>query len=408
VRVQGSTSDKPLYRYIRELVWLNHAQQVPVQPPRNQSMFHTAWAFAPIGMVLSDVAGRIKSTNPTFNKMLGYAANELAGMQVSEVSDPSGREKEVALGNQVLSGALNNYEIKKRFFTKVGKPVDTVLSIAVIRNADGTPRDIIAQVLDVSILHHLRQQLARAEKRSALGKLARGIAHDFNNILTVIAGLTEPEDEPLPHPPDTQRVDALPSGFTASDQRAVYEAARAGARLTHQLLAFGGQDHQTLQPVNVNEHVNQLTSLMRGSLPNTIHLSIELHPDPLWVMGHPNQLEQIVLNLVFNARDAMPQGGRLTVRTFLTEHNGLPRASLAVCDTGIGMTPEILAQAQEPFFTTRGQQGGTGIGLATVTALIERFGGQLSLHSTLGQGTSVEASLPLLEPGATRPLQPHA
>ncbi len=260
---------------------------------------------------------------------------------------------------------------------------------------------------------HLEHQLRQAAKLEAIGRLAGGIAHDFNNLLTVILGYSQLLLDRLP-PDDPQRINLT-------------EIKKAGGRarwLTHQLLAFSRR--QVLKPkvLVLNTVVAGLEPMLRRLIGEDIDLIIVLEPRLGAIRADPGQLEQILLNLAVNSRDAMPQGGRLVVETTQVEYSPSYRRGavampgryvvLSVSDTGIGMDAETEAHIFEPFFTTKEQGKGTGLGLATVYGIIKQSGGYIFVDSTLGQGTRFHIYLPLIEEPldsdeaeAHRPEVPH-
>ncbi len=250
----------------------------------------------------------------------------------------------------------------------------------------------------------LEQQLRESQKMDAIGQLAGGIAHDFNNLLTVIAG-------------HAALLQTLPSTGAATESiREIAECTNRAAALTRQLLMFSRRQVMQFGPHDLNVIVLGMSRLLARLAPENIQLELELHPEPLWVQADPGMLEQVLLNLAVNARDAMPQGGRLTLSTFPqapapeTALTALPLARLSVADTGTGMTPEVMARIFEPFFTTKEMGRGTGIGLATVYTIVEQHEGHLKTESTVGAGTVVHVNLPLIPapPAPSEPAVPAA
>src|SRR5947208_2078935 len=259
---------------------------------------------------------------------------------------------------------------------------------------------------DVTERVQLEQQLRQAQKMEAVGRLAGGIAHDFNNILTAITGYADLLLEDL-GATDPRRLDA--------DE--IHKAADRAAGLTRQLLAFSRQ--QVLQPtvLEVNKLVSDLEKMLRRLLGEDVELSTRLAPTTGRVKADPGQLEQVVMNLAVNARDAMPNGGKLTLETanvdldeaYATDHypaRAGPFVLLAVSDTGIGMNEETQAHMFEPFFTTKGKGKGTGLGLATVYGIIKQRGGFIWLYSEGGQVSTFKLYLPRVQELAERASQP--
>jgi len=255
-------------------------------------------------------------------------------------------------------------------------------------------RKLIGTVQDITAQHRLEIQLQQAQKMDALGRLAGGVAHDFNNILTVIEGYAGLMlvDIPEQHP-------ARPS-ITE-----IRSAVRSAATLTRQLLAVSRR--QVLQPrvLNVNETISGIDGMLRRVIGEHIEFRTKLDPQLSFVKADPGQLEQVLMNLVVNARDAMPNGGRVTVETAnvvldASNSHGYrmkpvgPHVMLAVSDTGTGISPELLDRIFEPFFTTKESSGGTGLGLSTVQGIVEQSGGHVWVYSEPGRGTTFKIYLP--------------
>lgn len=243
----------------------------------------------------------------------------------------------------------------------------------------------------------LEHELARAQRLASVGQLAAGIAHDCNNLLTVIQGHSELIAADLPEG-DQLRCDVEEIG----------RAAARAAALTRQLLTFGSPGER--ERVDLNGIVRGLETLLRRTAGETLELRVDLASRALPVHVDAGQVEQVLLNLVLNARDATPAGGAVVLETAtVAVAPGEDRdpalapgryARVTVSDTGAGMPPEVLARALEPFFTTKSRGEGTGLGLATAAAIITHLGGDVTLTSTPGRGTTVEVLLPLAAPPA--------
>jgi two-component system cell cycle sensor histidine kinase/response regulator CckA len=256
---------------------------------------------------------------------------------------------------------------------------------------------------DVSHERALEAQLAQAQRTEAVGRLAGGVAHDFNNLLTAIRGYGEltlaslPEDRP-------ERPDIVE----------ILRAANRAADLTRALLAFSRR--QTLRPVAVdlNEAVSGLLPMLGRTIGEHVELDVSLDPGIGWVHADRSQIDQIVMNLVLNARDAMETGGRLSITTTAVDLPESVAASrpgakpgswirLQVADTGTGMTPDVLEHAFEPFFTTKPVDKGTGLGLSTVMGVVQQSDGFVTVDSALGAGTTISVYLPVVAPDVESP-----
>ena len=264
----------------------------------------------------------------------------------------------------------------------------------VLLGPDGAAARAVGISLDVTARHQLEAQFQQAQKMEAVGRLAGGVAHDFNNLLTAILGYCELVLDDL-RPEDPLR-------FEISE---IQTAGRQAAGLTRQLLAFSRK--QIIEPtlLDVNEVVRALQSLLRRLIGEDIEIAVALAARPMMVNADRGQIEQVVMNLAVNARDAMPGGGRLLIETAHVEldgtyaetHLNAPPGTyvvLTVTDTGVGMPPDVLSHLFEPFFTTKEQGKGTGLGLATVHGIVTRSGGSVGVYSEVGRGTSFKIYLP--------------
>jgi CheY-like chemotaxis protein len=241
------------------------------------------------------------------------------------------------------------------------------------------------------------RQSDQASRLESIGQLAGGVAHDFNNLLGVILNYADFVAQ------------QLEEGSPAhTDVLEIRRAAERGTELTKQLLIFSRREAIQPQPVDLNATVRDMERLLRRTLGEHIQLIVSLAPELPTVLADPGQLEQVLVNLAVNSRDAMPQGGRLQIRTseveldeeFVHEHSVAtpgPHARLTVADTGSGMTPAVAARAFEPFYSTKRKGEGTGLGLATVYGIVKGAGGQISLYSEPGLGTRVKVDLPAID-----------
>jgi nitrogen-specific signal transduction histidine kinase len=266
---------------------------------------------------------------------------------------------------------------------------------------DGAVVGIVGIAHDVTERRKLEERVRQSEKMEAVGRLAGGIAHDFNNILTVVLGSAVELKERVSDPDTRELVDEVVAG----GQRA--------AALTRQLLAFSRQ--QPVLPdraVDVNTVVRDLERMLRRLIPESISIETRLHHEPVVVRADPSQIEQVLLNLAVNARDAMPAGGRLTVSTRAVER-GPPEcgdgacAVLEVSDSGAGIDEAARPHLFEPFFTTKRDGKGTGLGLATVFGIVKRSGGAITMHTAPGTGTLFTVYLPWVD-GAPPAADPRA
>jgi PAS domain S-box-containing protein len=340
------------------------------------------------GVWRSTLDGRLLDCNDSFARIFGFEtkAEMLAQPAVALYESLEHRKSFVA--ELVEKGYLRNHE--ERYRTRDGKPIHTLENVSL-------SGDIIeGTIFDVTERHVLEEELRQAQKMEAVGRLAGGVAHDFNNVLAVVQGYSE----------------LLARQLVAGDEKVeqvseIQKAAERAASLTRQLLAFSRK--QVLQPkvLDLNDVLSDMEKMLRRLIGEHIEVCVDGAPG-LWpVRADPGQLEQIVLNLALNARDSMPQGGRLTLETrnvVIGEDTavgaGLSPGSyvkLSVKDTGFGMDSGVLQHIFEPFFTTKELGKGTGLGLATVYGVVQQSGGHITVASERGKGSTFEIYLPRVE-----------
>jgi PAS domain S-box-containing protein len=361
---------------------------------------------APLAILSFDAEGIVQTWNPAAERLFGWTANEVIGRGLPIVPDELEEECREARRRVMQGERLTGLDLVRK--RKDGTSVTVNRFAAPLHDADGRATGIIGLIEDVTSVKRLEQQLFQAQKMEAVGRLAGGVAHDFNNLLTAILGSTDLLVETLPsdHP---GREDALETR----------KAALQAADLTRQLLAFSRQQVLAPRVLSPNDVVANMDRMLRRLLGEDIDLRTLLRDDVGAVRADPGQLEQVVMNLAVNARDAMPTGGKLTIETanvvldetYATEHSVVVPGAyvmLAVSDTGTGMDADTKARAFEPFFTTKPKGKGTGLGLATVYGIVKQSGGYIWVYSEPGQGTTFKTYLPRvdapLEPSSAAPV----
>jgi PAS domain S-box-containing protein len=353
------------------------------------------WRLSSDIMLVADFEGRIEAVNPAWTSLLGWAQAELIGGNFIALVHPEDVAATLAEVGRLAEGITtlrfeNRYQHKDgsyRWLSWTAVPDEQFI------HAVG--RDIQAEKEAAEALRRTEEALRQSQKMEAVGQLTGGIAHDFNNLLTGISGSLELLGTRI-----TQGRWRDLDRYIATAQGA---AARAAA-LTHRLLAFARRQTLDPRPTNVNRLIAGMEDLIRRTVGPAITVEV-IGIAGLWtVLVDPNQLESALLNLCINARDAMPEGGRITIETANTwlderaaPERDLPPGqyiSLCVTDTGTGMTPEVIARAFDPFFTTKPIGQGTGLGLSMIYGFVRQSGGQVRIYSEVGQGTTMCLYLP--------------
>lgn len=348
---------------------------------------------SPLAILTLDVHGRVTMWNAAAERLFGWTADEVLGRLLPTIPDDRGEEFE-ALRAHALSGRdLTDVETQR--VRKDGTLVDVSISLAPTRDASGRISGHLTLIADISERRRLEEHVFEAQKMDALGRLASGIAHDFNNVLTAITGSAD-----------------LALGGLGADQISVRHeveqiraAADRAASLTRELLAFGRPRDFQANVVDVGESVAGMEDFLRRLLAGSVEVHVEPADPGCAARIDPIRLQQVVINLVVNACDAMPQRGSVTIGTRLLTieaHDELGRrgltegsyVALSVADEGVGMDEETVARAFEPFFTTKDDADGTGLGLSIVYWAVSQAGGAVLVDTAPGEGTTVTVYLP--------------
>ncbi len=366
----------------------------------SEAGYETLVQHAPVGIYRSSSEGRFLSVNAALVRMLGYdSPAELLRLDMARdvYADPAERRR--LLERDTYTDHEYD-EVEATWKRKDGRPLTVQLSVRAVRNADRQVEYYETFVRDVSEQRRLQQQLVQSQKMEAVGRLAGGIAHDFNNLLTVITSYCDLLLEDLGGD-DPKR----------EDVEQVRKAADGAAALTRQLLAFSRQQVIAPRVVNLSAVVAGVEKMLRRVIGEDVDLVTVLDPGVGSVRADIGQLEQVLMNLAVNARDAMPTGGKLTIETANVAHDphyarerAAARVSqfvmLAVSDTGVGMDEATKARIFEPFFTTKEPGKGTGLGLATVYGIVQQAGGFIWVYSEPGRGTTFKIYLPRVDAAA--------
>lgn len=379
--------------------------------------FRGTFQQAAVGMAHVTPDGKWLRVNPTLCEMLGYTERELLPLTMREVTHPSDLHPKLELLQKVATSELPGFQIEERSVRKDGTHIWTHLTVSAVYGAMGRPEFLVGVWKDVTArkeaeleqhetnrrltealedLQRAQSRLIEQERLRALGQMASGIAHDFNNALAPILGFTEL----LLYAPGTLNDRENIQSYLEM----INTAARDAASVVHRLREFyrEREEIEEFHPVKLPALVEQAVSLtqpkwQRLALADGRRIQVKTQLDAVpSVLGDPAQLRELLTNLVFNAVDAMPDGGMITLRTY-RQHD---RAVLEVRDTGTGMTEEVRRRCLEPFFTTKGKEG-TGLGLPMVYGIVQRHGGTIAIETQPGQGTAFVVSLPTEPAGQT-------
>lgn len=362
---------------------------------QSEERFEKAFRSSPLGITIStEKDGRYIDANDAFVKLVGYRLDELLGMAAQKLGiwiDPTDRDKML----EQLQNASATEPLDTRFRTKSGEERQVLISAERI-TLDGTPC-VLANTVDVTDSRRLEAQFRQAQKLEAVGRLAGGVAHDFNNILGVIMGYSELAKElTSPSSPVHKHLDNIK------------QAGHRAAELTKQLLAFSRQQVVTPQILDMNAVVQSTSKMLLRLIGEDVSLLVRPAKSLGSVKADLGQIEQILMNLAVNARDAMPNGGKIVIETAnveldetYTEQHSPVRPGLyvllAVSDTGCGMDAATLSKIFEPFFTTKEAGRGTGLGLSTVYGIVKQSGGYVWAYSEVGRGTTFKIYLPRVD-----------
>lgn len=364
---------------------------------RERLLLNTAIEQSDESVMITDTDATILYVNSAFERVTGFATQEAIGKKARILIERSETDAEIYEELQttldrgdVWRGRLTNQKKDKTLY-------DAEVTISPIKDSYGNVINYVGVARDVTKESLLQRQFIQAQKMEAVGTLAGGIAHDFNNLLQAILGYSELM---------LRRKDE--GDRDISDIRRILQAGKRGAELVKSLLMFSRKVEPTYSPVNLNHEIIQIQDLLSRTIPKTIKIDLRLTGDLWLIRADQSQMGQILMNLGINARDAMPDGGTLTIETenvelgqdYCSSHLQVKPGNhvlLTVTDTGQGIAKETLAHIFEPFFTTKGVGQGTGLGLATVYGIVKQHDGHLECYSTLGLGTTFRIYFPSIQ-----------
>jgi len=357
---------------------------------KSENRFERLFAEAPVGICLLSKDGKLSECNAAFIKMIGQPEKMIVHRSLKEFVIPDNHDQLADWTRRIFKGEKAYNSIELTIKTVESETITQVYA----QKFDGQNHTVL-HFIDLTELKNLEQQFTQSQKMQAIGQLAGGIAHDFNNLLTAMIGFC-----------DLLLLRHKPGDASFGDLMQIKQNANRAANLVRQLLAFSRQ--QTLQPrtLDLTDVLTELSHLVRRLIGANIDLSIGHETDIGLVKVDQGQLEQVLINLAVNARDAMKEGGRLSIKTYnfsnesdikLKGEDPLPAGdwvAFAVEDTGTGIDPQNLSRIFEPFFSTKEVGAGTGLGLSTVHGIVHQTGGAISVDSVLGSGTTFTVYLP--------------
>lgn len=366
---------------------------------KSEEKFRTLFERTAVGIALIDIEGRLMECNPALQEMLGYRKEEILTRYFSELTHMEDKTVDLDFYKKLLSGKQDHYQVEKRCIRKDGGVVWGRVNVSLVRDAGGNPQYTIHMVENINEWKQLETQFLQSQKMETVGRLAGGIAHDLNNLLTVLSGYSQlsllelKEDDPL-----------------KGNLQEIKSATERAAQLTRQLLVFSRRQGLDMKVLDLNTIVRGLEKMLRRIMGEDVQLITNLAEDLGSVKTDPAQIEQVLLNLLVNAKDAMLEGGKLILETnnveldedyARTHINVIPGryVLLSVSDTGCGMSPEVKERIFDPFFTTKEKDKGTGLGLSTVYGIVKQSGGHIWVYSELGQGATFKIYLPRVEDG---------
>jgi PAS domain S-box-containing protein len=393
----------------------------PDMSDEHNSIFFAAVKTTRMPMIVTDPRQHdnpIVFANPAFINMTGYAQDELVGRNCRLLQGPDTDRETIAEVRRAIA-ERREIAVEVLNYKKNGASFWNALFVSPVYDSQGNLIYFFASQLDVSRRRDAEDALRQAQKMEAIGQLTGGVAHDFNNLLTVIQGFSDMLRGRLDRPEqfDFERA--------KGQVDAIIKASERGGALTAQLLAFARKQKLQGRIVNVNELIDQLTPIIERTAGGEIAIEQKLSSDICNSRIDTTQAELAILNILINARDAMPKGGRITIETAIRKIDKGDEAfgelapgryvSVSITDTGSGMPPAILQRVTEPFFTTKEQGRGTGLGLSMVYGFTRQSGGALRIYSEEGLGTTVRLFFPCVEGAiepegarAPRPMAEHA
>jgi PAS domain S-box-containing protein len=360
----------------------------------SEAELRSGWEHAGMGAALLDLRGQVIRINPALARMFGWQTQVRRGIHYREMMQPADGQEEHALFLELVQGRRDEYRREQAYRTESGAVIWARAVTSLVRDAGGRPTGALLMLEDVTDRKALEEQVRQIQKLDAMGRLVAGVAHDFNNLLTAIGGYAELAREEISDPSPRHQLDE------------VLAVTRRATALTRQLLMFSRRPSIDPPPLRFDNVITEMTSLVERLTGRDVAVIRTLRSGLASVRIDPSHLEQIVVNLAVNARDAMTAGGTLTIETSLVDLPGAdasdraaqpppgPYVLLTVSDTGVGMDEHVKTRLFEPFFTTKEAGEGTGLGLATVYGIVKQYGAYIWVESEAGQGSRFKIYFP--------------
>jgi PAS domain S-box-containing protein len=393
------TEDRFVMAIIRDASFRKALEETRIRE-RTAVMFEQS----PLAMTIVDATGRLLDANPAFQSLSGYSLAELCTMSPFDITHAEDRELSRRSFEQLVAGSLTRQFLEKRYVTKTGSVVWGRLVTFRLVSSDGAPPVFMAMIQDITQEKQLSAQLIQSQRMEAVGLVAGGVAHDFNNLLTTIVGHSELILASEELDPSVQE------GI-----HGIHEAASIAEEISDQLLQLTGRRGIETGVVSLRDLLLRLEGVVRSAAGENVSVEMTLDGTPCWVRSDAGPLEQVVLNLCMNAKDAMvSRGGSLLVAldtVDLTERGagallGMSEGRhvrLRIEDTGAGISTDAQPHIFEPFFSTKPRGETSGLGLSTVYQIVAALGGSITFKSTLGEGTAFEVHIPLASPPSETP-----
>lgn len=392
LKVSKDAQAKPFRKHIRELVWLSHQQNTL---SHSRSISFEMVNHAPIPTALSDLAGRITHVNQAFCDFIEYPALQLIGMNVGALSHKHDHQKETEHGNQLLSGTLDGFQMSKRYITQSGKVKEGLLGIVILKDDQGVPESVMAQIIDLTPFQIMQEQMSTHKALAAIGRMAQEITHDLKNILMALQGTLA-------------LIKTYPFSNESEEQTLIEEGlliCKNGYRLIQNLITFDPSCPYSQEQIDLSQWLPQQAKSLQLHL-NPCPLSLSIPQQEIWVIGDDQRFESLLFNLCVNAKKAIqsqidldhPHKTLKEKQSAFQDH--LIQVKVEICDegyiklliedTGCGMSSTLLKKIMKPYFSTHSQSGGTGLGLASVWRTCEHFQIETQITSTPHKGTCFE------------------